>query len=168
MKYIQDFSGHLQTLFQQGSGIRNTRQLIRASEKYGLHPGVDFTSIKSLYDLAEFSLNQILSQLFLEETVTLEYLEELSKLLPVYENNQGYKVEPGEYTVIFGATAVALNADSVVIDPSAGTGNLAECARLCNVRNVLVNELHDFRYQLLLHGNYLQCTQEDALQLNNE
>ncbi len=31
----------------------------------------------------------------------------LGRLLPVYEENPGYKVEPGEYTVIFGSDAVS-------------------------------------------------------------
>ncbi|NOQ23487.1 MAG: hypothetical protein GQ565_12690 [Candidatus Aegiribacteria sp.] len=31
----------------------------------------------------------------------------LSKLIPIYEDNDGFKAEPGEYTVIFGASAVA-------------------------------------------------------------
>jgi predicted Zn-dependent protease len=36
-----------------------------------------------------------------------ESIEVLSGLLPVYENNKGFKAEPGEYTVIFGSQAVA-------------------------------------------------------------
>ena len=31
----------------------------------------------------------------------------LSELLPIYEENDGFKVEPGEYTVIFGASALS-------------------------------------------------------------
>jgi len=34
-------------------------------------------------------------------------IDALNKLIPVFENNKGYKAEPGEYTVIFGADAIS-------------------------------------------------------------
>lgn len=34
-------------------------------------------------------------------------VEEIGKLLPVFENTKGFKPEPGEYTVLFGPAAVA-------------------------------------------------------------
>jgi len=42
---------------------------------------------------------------------------EISKLLPAYENSPGYKVEPGEYTVLFGAPALA-----EIVEMAAWTG----------------------------------------------
>jgi len=34
-------------------------------------------------------------------------IKEFKKLLPVYENNKGFKVKPGKYTVVLGPTAIA-------------------------------------------------------------
>jgi predicted Zn-dependent protease len=42
------------------------------------------------------------SDFSVEETVSF-----LNNLLPVYEENDGFKIEPGEYTVLFGASAVS-------------------------------------------------------------
>lgn len=44
-------------------------------------------------------------------------VSEISKLLPVYENGPGYKVEPGDYTVLFGASAL-----SEIVGMAAWTG----------------------------------------------
>lgn len=34
-------------------------------------------------------------------------IAEFKEILPVYENNKGFKVQPGDYTVVFGASALA-------------------------------------------------------------
>jgi len=52
------------------------------------------------------------SDFSVEKTVDI-----LGKLLPVYEENEGFKVEPGEYNVIFGASAV-----SEIVSMAAYTG----------------------------------------------
>lgn len=46
----------------------------------------------------------------------------LSELIPVYEENEGYKAEPGEYTVIFGAAAASEIIAMAVYTGLAGRG----------------------------------------------
>ena len=46
----------------------------------------------------------------------------LSKLIPLYEENDGFKVEPGEYTVIFGARALSEIIGMAVYTGLAGRG----------------------------------------------
>jgi predicted Zn-dependent protease len=49
-------------------------------------------------------------------------LKELGRLIPVYEKNPGFKVEPGEYTVIFGSDAVSEIANLSVFTGFMGRG----------------------------------------------
>ena len=81
---------------------RGTDQLFSIVVK---HPDAkwELTHNQSGWRASEFSV---------EKTV-----EVLGKLLPVYEENDGFKVEPGEYTVIFGASAI-----SEIVNIAAHTG----------------------------------------------
>ncbi len=49
-------------------------------------------------------------------------IDVLSKLIPVYEENDGFRVEPGEYTVIFGPSAVSEIIGMAVFTGLAGRG----------------------------------------------
>lgn len=71
---------------------RGTDQLFTVVLK---HPGKNWELINTQtgWRASDFSV---------EKTV-----KELGRLIPVYEEHPGYKVEPGEYTVIFGSDAVS-------------------------------------------------------------
>ena len=43
----------------------------------------------------------------LKEFSTIRAIENLNRLLSVYENNEGIKLEPGNYKVAFGADAIS-------------------------------------------------------------
>lgn len=46
----------------------------------------------------------------------------LKKLIPLYEDNEGFKAEPGEYTVLFGASAISEIIGMAVYTGLAGRG----------------------------------------------
>lgn len=167
-----ELSNLLRERFLTGNGIKNTRELTDLAETTGLRAGQDFTNFKLLYDIAEFSLNQLLLDISTRCEITISLLDELSNFLPTETERSKDQSTYQQFSTplsicLVMAKLLGLTKESTVIDPSAGTGNLVECARLCGVERLLVNELHPFRYELLRSGKYLSCTQEDALQLNN-
>lgn len=171
-KALQDFHSSLMSKFLSGSGIRDTKELTQLSQQSRFLPGVHFSSFKDLYDVAEFSLNQVLGVLPESQAMSLCFLKEFSSLLPsetersVHQSiyQQFSTPLPMAFTM---ASLLRITPSTVAVEPSAGTGNLAECVRLRGTKHLLVNELHDFRHHLLCHGDYEQCTREDGLQLNN-
>ncbi len=90
------------------SGLMQVFLLTTANRNEVYHRGTDqLFSVVLKHPQAKWELthNQTgwrASDFSIDKTV-----DTLSKLIPVYEENDGIKVEPGEYTVIFGSSAVA-------------------------------------------------------------
>ncbi len=100
------------------SGSMELYILSTANRNEVYHSGTDqiFTIVlkhpEAKWELTHNQTGWRASDFAVEKTVDV-----LSKLLPVYEENDGFKVEPGEYTVLFGASAV-----SEIVSMAAYTG----------------------------------------------
>lgn len=90
------------------SGLTEVYLLTTANRNEAYHRGTDqsFSVVlkhpEAKWELTHNQTGWRASDFSVESTIAA-----LSKLIPVYEEKDGFKVEPGEYTVIFGATAVS-------------------------------------------------------------
>ncbi len=72
------------------------------------HLGTDQKLIMVLqHPVKRWELKKELSSWRLKDFKEEDVINHFKGLLPVYENNEGYKIEPGEYTVAFGAGAIS-------------------------------------------------------------
>lgn len=100
------------------SGAMEVYLLTTANRKEAYHRGTDqLFSIVLKHPEKKWELSHHQTGWKAEDFSADKTVEHLRRLLPVYENNDGYKVEPGEYTVVFGAEAV-----SEIIGMAAYTG----------------------------------------------
>ena len=85
------------------------RFLISTKNDYeAWHLGTDQQFIMVLKHPAQkWELKSDMSGWRLEDLKTEEAINYFKKLLPIYENNDGYKVEPGKYTVALGPGAIS-------------------------------------------------------------
>ncbi len=90
------------------SGSVEVYMITTANRNEVYHKGTDqlFTVVlkhpEKKWELINTQTGWRASDFSVEKTV-----KELGRLIPVYEENPGFKVEPGEYTVIFGSDAVS-------------------------------------------------------------
>ncbi|MFO8183821.1 MAG: metallopeptidase TldD-related protein [Candidatus Aegiribacteria sp.] len=90
------------------SGAMEVYLLTTADRNEAYHRGTDqlFSVVlkhpEAKWELIHQQTGWRMSDFSVDSTV-----EEIAGLLPVFENTEGFKPEPGEYTVIFGATAVS-------------------------------------------------------------
>jgi len=90
------------------SGITEKFLVTTGSSEQVYHRGTDqlFTLVlkhpEKMWELSSTQTGWRLSDFSVDTTV-----EALKKLLPVYEEQKGFQVEPGEYTVLFGPDAVS-------------------------------------------------------------
>ena len=72
------------------------------------HLGTDQKLIMVLqHPEKKWELKKELSSWCLKDFHEEDVINHFKTLLPVYENNEGYKLEPGEYTVAFGSGAIS-------------------------------------------------------------
>ncbi len=83
--------------------------MISTANKYeAWHLGTDQKLIMVLqHPVKRWELKKELSSWRLKDFKEEDVINQFKGLLPVYENNEGYKIEPGEYTVAFGAGAIS-------------------------------------------------------------
>ena len=142
-----------------------------------MQPSVDYTDFKTLYDIAEFALNKLLISSIspdhkVNSNTIINELRELSKLLPketersvdqsIYQQfstplETGYRM----------AVLLDINSNDILLEPSAGTGNLAVVCKLFQPKAIHVNELHKSRFDLLNNLTCFSPNNEDAIQLCN-
>ena len=129
---------------------------------------------RDAYDAAEAAMNRVINGPryvdFSKPEETLDRLLKLTDLMPRQTTRTEEQVElqqfstpPGEAFVVAKTAAIAKGMD--VLEPSAGTGNIATMARLAGAR-VDVNEI-DPRRRALLEMLKFKPTSVDAEQLDN-
>jgi predicted Zn-dependent protease len=100
------------------SGSMEVYILTTANRNEAYHRGTDqlFSVVlkhpQAKWELTHDQTGWKTSDFSVDETINV-----LNKLIPLYEENEGFKAEPGEFTVIFGANAV-----SEIIGMAAYTG----------------------------------------------
>ena len=83
--------------------------MISTSNKYeAWHLGTDQQfKLVLQHPTKRWEIKKDLSGWRLDDLKTDDVINHFKELLPVYENNEGYQIEPGEYTVAFGPNAIA-------------------------------------------------------------
>ena len=83
--------------------------MVSTANKYeAWHLGTDQKLIMVLqHPEKRWELKKELSSWCLKDFKEEDVINHFKGLLPVYENNEGYKIEPGEYTVAFGPGAIS-------------------------------------------------------------
>ena len=168
---------HCIALLIERKPIANTRELVKLARLAGLQPSIDYTDFKTLYDVAEFALNKLLISSIspdhqINTNTIINDLRALSKLLPketersvdqsIYQQfstplETGYRM----------AALLDINSNDILLEPSAGTGNLAAVCKLFQPKAIHVNELHKGRFNLLTNLTCFSPSNEDATQLGN-
>ncbi|MCK4806929.1 MAG: hypothetical protein KAT09_04750, partial [Candidatus Aegiribacteria sp.] len=90
------------------SGSMEMYLLTTANRNEAYHRGTDqMFSVVLKHTQAKWELTHNQTGWKASEFSVEKTIDALSKLIPVYEENNGFKAEPGEYTVIFGASALS-------------------------------------------------------------
>ena len=90
------------------SGSIEVFMVSTANDFEAWHLGTDQKILIVLqHPIKRWELKQELSSWRLNDVKPEEVIDQFKSLLPVYENNEGCKIEPGEYTVAFGPGAIS-------------------------------------------------------------
>lgn len=138
-------------------------------------------SSKDAYDAMELGINQYIEAQKFNPTVDeawkaienigglkykiIELIPTQTKRNAEMDEFQQYSTPPPYAYAV--AWAAKISKDDVVVEPSAGTGNIAIMAKNAGAAKVIVNELSDKRSELLKALDFDEIYHEDAAQLNN-
>ncbi|MEQ8682730.1 MAG: methyltransferase [Cyclobacteriaceae bacterium] len=169
-----EFADHLLTQFNRGLPIASTQILAKQACLFNLEPGRDYTDFKSLYDLAELAMNWHISKRCASMTSIEQITAIIDECINVLPNETERSVDQSIYQqfstpldLAWMMTLLAqVNQQSVVIDPSAGTGTLLSFLPFFKPRLTIANEISPFRNGLLANSGFDQCFKEDGTMIH--
>jgi Predicted RNA methylase len=167
-------------LFVGGKAIKDIRDLQRLAEAaYGSHRAEGAYDTRDMYDALEVAINQQVREIDfpinkpLDQAIgTAEVLHAFMEKTPTQTLRTAEQDQLQQFsTPLDYAYATAwvanLQPQDLVIEPSAGTGTIANFAAMAlGPKNVIVNEIAPRRLEALRMQGYGQITKEDALFLN--
>ncbi len=107
-KIIEDTGSQYNYSGSWSSGSIEVFMASTANKYEAWHLGTDQQIIVVLqHPQKRWELKKDLSSWRLNDCKAEDVINHFKGLLPVYENNEGYKIEPGEYTVAFGPGAIS-------------------------------------------------------------
>ena len=163
------FSDAIVRRIEDGEPIKNNPALNQfAAQFFGGSAGEGKYDFKNLYDAVELGINKyILSHFPNGEGLTPEKLDEIQDLFPTERERtlelrrlQQYSTPPSFAFVV--ADVANITPDDVVLEPSAGVGNIATQAKLHNPYRIIVNEIADLRNDLLSRLPFDRITNMNA------
>lgn len=165
-----EFSKHLLTRFISDLGIDSTKHLCSLALDFDIQPGVDYTDFKTLYDIAEFSMNSLIDYR-LKDYHSLDLVNSLiQNSLQLLCSETERSVSQAVYQQFSTPLHISwmmhllarINQDSIILEPSAGTGTLLSFRRFFNPKITVANEISPLRFSLLQKSGIDYCYNENA------
>jgi len=172
---IIELISRLLEMYTRRQRVTSTTELVKLASHSDMIVGTHYQTFKDLYDIAEFTLNHYIYFEHLPGTIegNCDFLKELQSLLPTEtERSVDQSLYQQFSTPIVASYLISLlarpNPRDVFFEPSAGTGSLSVFIAKAHIKKLLVNEIHQHRFNLLsaseIYHNYYQ---EDATQIHN-